>query len=229
MCIINNTYGFVFVHIPKCGGTSLTFALSHLNYYRDLEIGSTTYGEELNKIFGKRYGIWKHSQAREIRNILGQVTWSKYYTFSIVRNPYARTMSTYAYLKHHDDAYTFMKKFASFSEFLRSDEWASSGPDRMFEPQVAWFVDAHKTNIVTDIFHLEDIQDNLQSIGERLGLAPHQVSKLEFPHRNKIRKAPHGHDGIRDEDLDLIYRRYKVDFDTFGYSSNVAVKTGEEA
>ena len=57
MCVVSNTYQFIFVHIPKCAGTSTTYALSPLTTFADLELGSTEYGEKLHALMGPRFGI----------------------------------------------------------------------------------------------------------------------------------------------------------------------------
>ena len=64
---------FAFIHIPKCGGTSITRAI------------------------GQRIKL--HDTARERRDKLGINRWNEIYTFSIVRHPYERTLSFYTFTK----------------------------------------------------------------------------------------------------------------------------------
>lgn len=61
----------VFIHIPKCGGTSLTQAL------------------------GQRIKL--HDTAVERYNKLGAARWEDVYSFSVVRHPFDRTVSFYTF------------------------------------------------------------------------------------------------------------------------------------
>jgi hypothetical protein len=61
---------FAFVHINKCGGSSVEIAL----------------------------GIQKdHASARTMRNAMGDDEWARRFTFSLVRNPFDRVVSIYYY------------------------------------------------------------------------------------------------------------------------------------
>ena len=52
--IINTTHRFIFIHIPKCGGTALTVDLSPLIGMGDMEIGVTRFGGYLQKAYKQR-------------------------------------------------------------------------------------------------------------------------------------------------------------------------------
>src|SRR5271165_5684282 len=138
--IINNTFQFIFVHVPKAAGTSLTNHLSKFSRYCDLEIGGTSLGEALQPEFKRRYGLSKHSSAREIRETIGEDIWHKYFTFGFVRNPYERAFSIFHFAKkmfseqQHREAYAEMQHYNSFAEFIQSDFYQTEGPDRIFNP-----------------------------------------------------------------------------------------------
>lgn len=63
----------IFIHVPKTAGISVSHAL-----------------------FGREVG---HARARELRLIFGRDFW-RYFKFSFVRNPFARLVSAYEYLKN---------------------------------------------------------------------------------------------------------------------------------
>lgn len=46
-----------------------------------------------------RLQLSTHAPARAIRRVIGQDLWDRYYSFSVVRNPYARLASLYAWLE----------------------------------------------------------------------------------------------------------------------------------
>jgi Sulfotransferase family len=98
MTLINHTYGFVFVHVPKNAGTSVTRYLSPLSTYRDLEIGATRLGEEMAPAFRERFGLHKHSTLAEIRDVMGPEAMAGYRTIAVVRDPEDRVRSVYRFL-----------------------------------------------------------------------------------------------------------------------------------
>ncbi|MBT9311110.1 sulfotransferase family 2 domain-containing protein [Leptothoe kymatousa] len=99
MTFISNSKKFVFVHLHKCGGTSIERALDQETQWNDIVLGSTKYGEKIQKVYEKKFGIYKHSSAAEIKSLMGDEVWDNYFTFSIVRHPIDRMVSFYEYLK----------------------------------------------------------------------------------------------------------------------------------
>lgn len=87
MTIISNRRRFVFVHIHKCGGTSIEKAYARHAARGDLILGSTRKGEMLQKVYRRFRGLHKHNPARSLRDILGADTWRDYRTTAVVRNP----------------------------------------------------------------------------------------------------------------------------------------------
>lgn len=220
MCIVNNTYQFIFVHIPKCAGTSTTHTLSHLTTYADLELGSTAYGEKLHAIMGPRFGLAKHSFASEIRGVVGQQVWKRYFTFSFVRNPYSRTLSTYAYLKQHEKkGYAFMEAYETFDEFVSSEDWSRPGPDRMLQPQFFWVRRRHESlELAVDfVGKVETYEADLDKVVDLIGVNEHDRVKLRTEKKNVSAKPKKAGPALSETSIERIRERYAPDFDAFGY------------
>lgn len=224
MCIINNSYQFVFVHVPKAAGTSITNVLSQYTNYCDIELGGTEFGEAIQPHYTKRFGLSKHSTAAAIRTVVGEDVWSGFYKFSFVRNPFSRCLSTFHFLRKWEGPSSEfnlrMREFESFDEYVLSDMWVkSAGPDNIFRPQITWLQAAPQSiELLTDyVGKVETLDEDLGHILDVIGIPENMRPDSGVPQLNQSR--PSDISEIRDEKvIQRIVEKYKLDFDAFGYS-----------
>jgi len=225
MAIINNSFKFIFVHVPKAAGTSLTSVLSPYTNYCDLEIGGTHFGEQIQPAYKKRFGLTKHSTASEIHSVVGAVTWSQYFSFAFVRNPFSRCLSTYHFLKKweglSEDYAKKINQFKDFDEYVLSDTWAeSNGPDDIFRPQMHWLKSFSKNEVLVNfVGRVEKINEDMTFILDVINNSKIKKGLVAAPMLNTSEQS--SITDIKNKAvIDKIVQKYKIDFDSFGYSAN---------
>lgn len=225
--IVNHTHRFIFVHVPKSAGTSVTDLFSQYSTYRDLEVGGTELGEVLQLSFKKRFGLTKHSTAAEIKAVVGDEVWSSYYSFGVVRDPYARALSTFHYMKRWRDnkemaRLKFIENMPDFRSFVLSKKLQKKQAHRLFWSQTQWLCDAAGQSVVSRICRLESLDADLRDVCAAIpGLpAAAEQAEAEAP---KLNKSAASEDALRKmlrEQPDVeaaLYEAYRDDFDAFNY------------
>lgn len=220
MAIINHTHGFIFVHIPKAAGTSITSALSEYTRYCDLEIGGTAFGEAIAPAYLERFRLRKHSRAWQLRRIVGREAWDSAFTFSFVRDPYRRSLSIYHFLREWrgpgNNLYDAVHAYADFDAFVRSGLiFETDGPDGIFCPQADWLTaDDQPDDLLVDfVGRVESVDEDLEKVCRRLGLA---TEGQPLSQRNRSAASRGGSD-LTEETKAMLRERYRRDFDLFGY------------
>jgi len=218
MTIVNPAYGFVFVHIPKTGGTSIK---DHLySYGRDTSIciQRTRDAEQLRATTGTTLN--KHSTAAQIRDVVGHQQFDAFFKFSITRNPYSRTVSIFHFLKYNFRAWpnsAIMDRFETLEHFVTSKFFRRPGPGRIFEPQFRWLIGDDGQTCMDFIGRSETLETDIAHIREKLNL-PLPAPPLRRRNVSKTFLAPPEADKITPLVACAILERYADDFRLFGYA-----------
>lgn len=178
---------YVFIHINKCGGTSVEAAL----------------------------GIPKlHDSARLRRLKIGRHRWDAAFTFALVRHPYSRLISFYKYRVRYNQTGLRDDQPLEFNAWIRAT-LADRNPayydqPRMFAPCFDWVSDRSGRIIVDYIAKLETIEEQWPVIQERIGQA------VPLPVRNASRSGP-GREILDAEARRIVQEWFRKDFEEFGY------------
>lgn len=101
--IISHSRRFVFIHIPKCAGTSFEDAYLDISRPQDFVSGGTLFSSARIQDFHRRsYKIWKHSTAAEVIASFPELR--EYRFLALTRDAKSRVLSLWNYLTHINNA-----------------------------------------------------------------------------------------------------------------------------
>lgn len=121
--IVSRGRGYIFVHIPKTGGSSLALALEARAMKDDILIGDTPKARARRgrlKGLTARGRLWKHSTLADIDGLVTAEELDRMLVVTMVRNPWDRMVSYYHWLRGQafDHAAVRLAQRHDFTGFL---------------------------------------------------------------------------------------------------------------
>ncbi|MEZ5733796.1 MAG: sulfotransferase family 2 domain-containing protein [Paracoccaceae bacterium] len=174
--ILSRGRRYIFIHIPKTGGTSLTLALEARAMKDDIFVGDTPKARARKgrlKSVKTEGRLWKHSTLADIRGLASDDEIASYFTVTLVRNPWDRMVSYYHWLRAQgfEHPAVALAKSRDFSAFLDAPETrASIGAN----PYGRYVTTANGTERCDLFIRLEHFDDDVRPFEAHLGfrLAP---------------------------------------------------------
>ena len=178
---------YVFIHINKCGGTSVEAAL--------------------------RIPVKIHDSARERRRKIGRRRWDEAFTFALVRHPYSRLISLYKFrilTNQTGMGETPIEINAWIRQVYAERNPAYRDKPLMFAPCFDWISDGKGRIIVDHLAKLEAIEEEWPLIQHRIG------ATAALPMRNVSGAGP-GWEMLEPATRTLVQEHFARDFEVLGY------------
>lgn len=121
--IISPGRGYIFVHIPKTGGTAMASALEARARADDILIGDTDKARRRRgrlRALRPAGRLWKHSTLADIEGVVERAAFDRFLIFTLVRNPWDRMVSywSWARAQEFDHPAVALAKALEFRAFL---------------------------------------------------------------------------------------------------------------
>ena len=217
--LLSKKNNFIFIHVPKVAGQSVTNAL--------MPHAATAWQRSLSPIIPYRFQLKlftklrthtrisfppqpyrDHIKAAEIADAMGLDQFKDYFSFAFVRNPWSWLLSRYTYaLKNpRHTRHRFLQKFDDFSAFVR---WHCDEDDK-FYLQKSYVCTETGDRLVDFIGKQESLSEDFAHVCEKIGITS---SLPTFNVSNNCAYTEH----YNDETRDLVSNRYAGDIHFFDY------------
>jgi len=210
--VISKKYKYIFFHLPKNAGVSISNALINEEYSLILKKISSYI---LRQIIGKKNNFYFSLKNKEIFFFNSHIScynfyekfnkndFNSFYKFAVIRNPWDRMVSRYFYSKK------ISKKFNNytFEEFVDYDIKFNSRVLNQFE-----FCTKDKNNFCLDsVIRFENINDDFAEVTNKIFKNKRKIQHLNMTNHSKYK------DYYNDKLKDKIYSNFKKDINFFKY------------
>jgi len=198
--LVNHQYKFLFVHIQKTAGSSITGKL--------LSLPGTVR-------IANQHSFVSHVDMSPYRN---------YYKFCFVRNPWDRLVSWWNMMEskgdHNDfshyllkagDFNAFLSRTAIINETMGNDKLLTYYPKSIAFNQLDYITGTDGLVSVDFVGRFENLRDDFKAVCEHLGIP------FSLPHMNKGKQAKYWN-YYTDESREKVRQLYKRDIDYFNYA-----------
>ncbi|MCB2128500.1 MAG: sulfotransferase family 2 domain-containing protein [Rhodobacteraceae bacterium] len=219
--IISEKYNFIFVHIPKTAGLSVTDAFGKYGRPRGRTIWRSISRRMPYKESPSAAHFRVHEPASKMIAKLSRPVFDGFLSFSVVRNPFDHAVSHYEYMKQFRIKSTADKvgrmSFRDYLEYrMKPPIWNDTIFARMPD-QSYYLTDAAGDLAVRRLVRFENLNAELEELSRDLKLPDFA---LRHVNKTKAGKKPMS-SYYTDETADLVRKIYDRDFDLIGYSRDL--------
>jgi hypothetical protein len=211
--IISRGRRYVFVHIPKSGGTSLSLALEDRAMKDDILVGDTPKALRRRKRLKAMTGakrLRKHGILSDIDGIVSADELRSMFTFTLVRNPWDRMVSYYHWLRHQtfEHPAVGLARKLPFTEFVLHADTARSFAAN---PARRYMTLANGVEHCSAYIRLEQFDKDAEPLFEHLGF------RLSLPQSNRSDRAADYRGYFTPKTRAAVAAACAEDIERFGY------------
>lgn len=211
--MISHKKKFIFIHIPKCAGSSIR------DFYFDtpnLDWRTPNY-EFLYGWCPKRRIHLQHATPKELieTGLISQEEWNSYFKFAFVRNPWDRAYSDYLWIQKDrrvkGSFFNYLNGIGEFESIMNDNTVKYYRGDHLRE-QVAYVLD--KDYVLDFIGKFENLTSDINKINEKINF-----SKVFDVHEKKnTNRFNHYSQFYTGSKKRLVDKKYFKDINNLGYS-----------
>lgn len=212
--MISHKYKIIYIHIPKCAGTSI----ENLFGAHPFDNRKPNY----NVLTGwcpKRKIYLQHATAEELLN-LGLIdinTWSSYYKFAIVRDPWSRSYSDYFWMRKEtgikDSFFNYLNKKGKYKPIFDKIDPLKYRGDHLL-PQFDFICIDNKI-VVDKICKFENLFEDFKDI--QYYLNSNKFDRIPHKQKGNNKNFPHYSLFYNNKTKNLIKKIYNNDIKLFEY------------
>tara|TARA_R110000851_G_scaffold299408_3_gene455406 strand:- start:43 stop:630 length:588 start_codon:yes stop_codon:yes gene_type:complete len=189
--ISHNDPKFLFIHLPKNAGSSVTKVLA--DYI----------GVDREDLRPQKH---KFISSREVPSVLNGKQ-DDYFIFTVIRNPWERTVSYFHYLQQIRQPPNNLSKDVKFAN------WVRAGGFRTLQTQMSQLSDDFPCNVSRNIDYvarLENLSEDWPKICKKMGISCDMMHDKKSKHK-------HYSEYYNEVTKDIVYKFYKDDVQCLGY------------
>jgi hypothetical protein len=201
---------FLFIHVPKTGGTSMRAVLQKHSHQPDARPANRclkTFGISVNHLLGnyQDYQFRTHERASVVARRLPADVFDELFKFGFVRNPWDLLPSLYKFIrknkKHKRHRVVSGMSFPEFVAFASLKRIANQSR----------LISGRDGRILLDfVGKFERLADDYRIVADRLGL------DVQLPHLNRTKQSDFAeyYDAAT---IERVRRAFRADIESFGY------------
>ncbi len=217
--IISHKKKFIFIHIPKTAGSSVTNILNPYGRFVDRIVYKYWITQKilfksfsffkLGNAIEKLTGFHKHAYSSTVKDRISDSIFESYYKFAFVRNPYDWLTSLYFYIKEHPEHYLHQKvNNLDFEKFIMYQIHENN-----LVTQSRYVCNSDGKLLVNYTAKFEMLQEECNYLSKTLNIKREQIPVIN---KTKIRNKQY-----KDLFTPAIYKEvnnhFHMDFVLFGY------------